>query len=308
MPEPETTPAAADTEAPLVVRCRDVKKSYDGRPILKGIDLDVRRGEILVIMGGSGHGKSTLLRLMIGTERPDSGSIELFGKEITAMTEQEMYPLKKRFGVLFQSGALFNSMTVGENIALPLREHSKLDEKIIHIVIKLKLEMVGLRDFEHLLPAQLSGGMKKRVGLARAIALDPEIIFYDEPGAGLDPVVLATIDDNIMGLARSMGATSIVVTHEMHSAFRIADRMVLLHRGEIIARGTPDEMKNSDDPVVQQFIHGRADGPIKSRLSSKDLFEDLLESDDDKDKDKDKGKRKGKGKGKRKGKGKDEGG
>jgi phospholipid/cholesterol/gamma-HCH transport system ATP-binding protein len=227
-------------------------------------------------MGGSGHGKSTLLRLMIGTEKPDSGSIQIFGREIADLAEQDLYPIKKRFGVLFQSGALYNSMTVGENIALPIREHTDLDENIISIIIKLKLELVGLRDFEDLLPAQLSGGMKKRVGLARAIALDPEIIFYDEPGAGLDPVVLAVIDDLIVGLGKRLEVASIVVTHEMHSAFRIADRMVLLYRGEIIAAGTPDEIRNSVDPVVQQFIQGKAEGPIPHRLSSRDLAEDLL--------------------------------
>lgn len=260
----------------VIVRCRDVRMSYDGRPVLKGVDLEVRKGETLVIMGGSGHGKSTMLRLMIGAERPDTGTIELFGKEITGLPEQDLYPIKKRFGVLFQSGALYNSMTVGENIALPLREHTDLDEKIISIIIKLKLELVGLRDFEHLMPSQLSGGMKKRVGLARAIALDPEIIFYDEPGAGLDPVMLAVIDELIMGLGEKLGVASIVVTHEMQSAFRIADRMVLMHGGHVLAEGTPEQIRTTSDPVVQQFIQGKAEGPIPLRLSSRDFAEDLL--------------------------------
>jgi len=260
----------------VVIRCEDVAKTYDGRPILQGINLEVRKGETLVIMGGSGHGKSTLLRLLIGAERPDRGRVELFGQDIAHLTEEEMYPIKKRFGILFQSGALFNSMTVAENIALPIREHTKLDEKIIRIIVKLKLELVGLRDFEHLVPAQLSGGMRKRVGLARAIALDPEIIFYDEPGAGLDPVMLAVIDELITGLGKKLGVASIVVTHEMNSAFRIADRMVLLYRGKIIAEGTPEEIRESPDPVVQQFIQGRAEGPIPLRLSSRDFAQDLL--------------------------------
>lgn len=260
----------------VIIRVRDIFKSYDGRPILKGISFDVRKGETLIIMGGSGHGKSTMLRLMIGAEKPDSGTIELFGEEITSLREEQLYPIKKRFGVLFQSGALYNSMTVGENIALPLREHTDLDDKIVDIIIKLKLELVGLRDFEHLVPSQLSGGMKKRVGLARAIALDPEIIFYDEPGAGLDPVMLAVIDELITGLGDKLGVASIVVTHEMQSAFRIADRMILMHGGVILAEGSPDEIKNSDDPVLQQFIHGKAEGPIPLRLSSKDFAEDLL--------------------------------
>ena len=260
----------------VVIRCKDLYKSYGDREILHGVDLTVHKGETVVIMGGSGHGKSTMLRLMIGAEKPDSGSIEIFGKDIGTLSEIEMYPLKRRFGVLFQSGALYNSMTVGENISLLLHEHTDLDENIIQIIVKLKLELVGLRDFEDLLPSQLSGGMKKRVGLARAIALDPEIIFYDEPGAGLDPVVLAVIDKLITDLGEKLGVASVVVTHEMQSAFRIADRMVLLYRGDMIAEGTPDEIRNSDDPIVQQFINGEAEGPIPHRLSSRDFAEDLL--------------------------------
>jgi len=260
----------------VVVRCTGVSKWYGDRQILHAVDLEVRKGETLVIMGGSGHGKSTLLRLLIGAEKPDAGNIELFGSEITSLSEEDLYPIKRRFGVLFQSGALYNSMTVGDNIALPLREHTSLDEKIIAIIVKLKLELVGLRDFEHLMPSEISGGMRKRVGLARAIALDPEIIFYDEPGAGLDPVVLAVIDKLIVGLAEKLGVASIVVTHEMNSAFRIADRMILLYRGKVIAQGTGDDIRNSPDPIVQQFIQGKAEGPIPLRLSSRDLAEDLL--------------------------------
>ena len=269
-------PASGKKRGDVVVRCSGVSKWYGERQILYDVDLEVRKGETLVIMGGSGHGKSTLLRLLIGAEKPDGGSIELFGTEITGLAEESLYPLKRRFGVLFQSGALYNSMTVGDNIALPLREHTNLDEKIIAIIVKLKLELVGLRDFEHLMPSEISGGMRKRVGLARAIALDPEIIFYDEPGAGLDPVVLAVIDKLIVGLAEKLGVASIVVTHEMNSAFRIADRMILLYRGKVIAEGTGDEIRNSTDPIVQQFIQGKAEGPIPLRLSSRDLAEDLL--------------------------------
>ena len=264
-------------ELPIVAQCRGVKKNYGNRVVLRGVDLTVHKGQTVVVMGGSGHGKSTLLRLMIGAEKPDAGSIEIFGQDIGKLTEEEMYPLKKRFGVLFQSGALFNSMTCGENIALPIREHAKLDEKIIEIIVKLKLELVGLRDAEQLIPAQISGGMRKRVGLARAIALDPEIIFYDEPGAGLDPIMLAAIDELILGLSKKLGVASIVVTHEMQSAFRIADYMVLLHGGVIVAEGTPDEIRSSKDALVQQFIQGKAEGPVPLRQSGKDLVEDLLE-------------------------------
>ncbi len=275
-PGPGADRDAAFQKGDVIIRVRNIKKSYGDREILHGISFDVRKGETVIIMGGSGHGKSTMLRLMIGAELPDSGTIELFGKEITGLAEQEMYPLKKRFGVLFQHGALFASMTVGENIALPLREHTDLDEKIISIIVKLKLELVGLRDFEDLVPSQLSGGMRKRVGLARSIALDPEIIFYDEPGAGLDPVMLAVIDELITGLSDKLGVASIVVTHEMQSAFRIADRMLLMHGGNILAEGTPEEIRASDDPVLQQFINGKAEGPIPLRLSSRDFAEDLL--------------------------------
>jgi len=270
------SPGGGSGEEPLVIECTKIHKSYGDRLILDGIDFHARRGEVVVIMGGSGHGKSTLLRQMIGAEQPDSGSIKLFGTETTTLTELQMYPVKRRFGVLFQSGALYNSMTVGENIALLLREHTKLAEKIIQIIVKLKLEMVGLRDFDHLMPSQLSGGMKKRVGLARAIALDPEIVFYDEPGAGLDPVALAAIDESIVGITRQMRATSVVVTHEMKSAFRIADRMVLLYRGKIVAQGTPNEMEASDNPVVRQFIRGETEGPLTGDMSTTNLAQDLL--------------------------------
>jgi len=259
-PRPSDLAGHRDTIAKgdVVIECRDVRKSYGEREILHGVDLDVRKGETLVIMGGSGHGKSTLLRLMIGAERADSGTVKLFGQDMGARDEHALEPIKKRFGVLFQSSALYGSMTVGENIALPLEEHTDLDEKIIDIIVKLKLEQVGLSRCEDLMPSELSGGMRKRVGLARAIALDPEIIFYDEPGAGLDPVVLAQIDHLIVGLGEKLGVASIVVTHEMSSAFRIADRMVLLYGGNIIASGTPEEMRNN--PAVDAFVQGRSDG------------------------------------------------
>ena len=273
IPLPTTRTREGIKKGDVVIECFDVRKSYGDREILHGIDLVVRKGETLVIMGGSGHGKSTLLRLMIGAERADSGTVRLFGQDMDKGSEDELYPIKKRFGVLFQSSALFGSMTVGENIALPLQEHTDLDEKIIDIIVKLKLEQVGLSRCEDLMPSELSGGMRKRVGLARAIALDPEIIFYDEPGAGLDPVVLAQIDQLIVGLGEKLGVASIVVTHEMHSAFRIADRMVLLYGGHIIAQGTPEEMRSN--PAVDAFIQGRSDG---GQITSpgRGFVEDLL--------------------------------
>jgi phospholipid/cholesterol/gamma-HCH transport system ATP-binding protein len=260
----------------VVIDVRDLHVEFGGRRVLNGVNLKVYQGETLVILGGSGSGKSTLLRAMIGALRPQSGSVELLGCAIHSVPEGELTAVKKRFGILFQSGALFNSMTVGENLALPLREHTDLDEEIIRIMIKMKLELVGLRDFEGLMPAQLSGGMKKRVGLARALALDPEVIFYDEPGAGLDPIVAGVIDKLISDLSQKLGVTSVVVTHEMGSAFRIADRIVMLYEGRIVADGSPEEIRNSDNPFVHQFVYGEPDGPIPLRRSKINYEDDLL--------------------------------
>ena len=261
----------------VIIRVRNLVKSFVGRVVLEGINLDVRKGEITAIMGGSGCGKSTLLRHLIGVLRPDSGEIWVKGKDITKFDENEMEAYRKHFGMLFQGGALFNSLTVRDNIALPLREHTELDERIIGMIVKMKLELVGLRDFEYLKPAQLSGGMQKRVALARALALDPEIVFYDEPTSGLDPVVGGVIDQLMMDLSQRLNITSVVVTHDTRSAFKIADKMVVLNRGQVMAEGTPEEIQASQDPLVQQFITGSPDGPIPLRQSSRDYLEDLLD-------------------------------
>lgn len=260
----------------VVIKVRNLVQEFDGRRVLDGINLDVYEGETLVIMGGSGCGKSTFLRAAVGLYKPTEGSVEYEGKNIVSISEDEMREIKKKFGILFQGGALFNSMTVGENIAVPLREHTELAEKIIGIIIKVKLELVGLTGFEHLYPSQISGGMKKRVGLARAIALDPKIIFYDEPGAGLDPITASVIDKLIMDLTKKLGITSVVVTHEMKSAFRIADRMIMFHQGRIVAEGTPAEIESSDNPFVQQFINGSFDGPIPLKRSGEEYRKSLL--------------------------------
>jgi phospholipid/cholesterol/gamma-HCH transport system ATP-binding protein len=260
-----------------IIRVRNLVKSFDGRVVLEGIKLDVDKGKITTIMGGSGCGKSTLLRHLIGILRPDSGEIWVNGKDITKFDESEMEDYRKRFGMLFQGGALFNSLTVRDNIALPLREHTELDEKIIGMIVKMKLELVGLRDFENLKPAQLSGGMQKRVALARALALDPEIVFYDEPTSGLDPVVGGVIDQLMLDLSRRLNITSVVVTHDTRSAFKIANTMVVLYRGKVMAVGSPEEIQASQDPFVQQFITGSPDGPIPLRQSSRDYLEDLLD-------------------------------
>jgi phospholipid/cholesterol/gamma-HCH transport system ATP-binding protein len=272
-----------------VISIRELVKSFDGRTVLDGVNLDVRRGETMVIMGGSGSGKSTLLRLIIGSFPPDRGSIRLFGSEVTNAPRSAMDEHRKRFGILFQSGALFNSMTLAENVALPIREHSDLDREIIDIQVKIKLELVGLLEHADKYPAQISGGMKKRAGLARALALDPEILFYDEPSAGLDPVTSAQIDRLIIDLTRKLGVTSVVVTHEMDSAFTIADRMAMFDRGRMLAvegrdwydrlRATPDdqaEALSTDQRLIRQFLRGDAEGPITERRDHGALARALL--------------------------------
>src|SRR3954447_17903995 len=261
----------------VAIQVHDVTKRYGNRVVLDAIRLDVFEGETLVILGGSGSGKSTLLRLRIGNVRPDGGDVISFGdKSIRNMTPQQLDEYRKSIGVLFQSGALFNSMTVADNVALPLREHTDLPEETIEIMVKIKLELVDLRQHADKMPAELSGGMKKRAGLARALALDPKVLFYDEPSAGLDPVTSAEIDQLIINLNKQLGVTSVVVTHEMDSAFRIADRMVLLDRGKFIISGTPQEMRESKDPLVYQFINGLAEGPLTDRRRAGGYEKDLL--------------------------------
>ena len=259
-----------------IIEVTNLVKCFGRRRVLDGINMKVYKGQTAVIMGGSGCGKSTLLRCLIGAYRPDEGEIKLFGKDIAKMDEHELNEVRKRFGVVFQSAALYKSMTVGENVALPLREHYNLDENIIRIIVKIKLELVHMRDFESYMPSQLSGGMQKRVGIARAIAMDPEIVFYDEPTAGLDPIVTSHIDHLIMDLSKKLHVTSVVVTHDMASAFRIADRIFVLKDGKFVEEGTPEEVKNSKDEFVQQFITGKPDGPVPLSRSASDFLEDLI--------------------------------
>ncbi len=263
--------------AESLIQVRDVVKKFGEKTVLDGICMDVLDGETLVVMGGSGSGKSTLLRLMIGNLPFDGGEIVGLGRSLQKMSRQEMDDYRKSIGVLFQSAALFNSMSVADNVSLPLREHTDLPEETIQIMVKIKLELVGLREHAEKMPAELSGGMKKRAGLARAIALDPKILFYDEPSAGLDPVTSAEIDQLINDLNQKLGVTSVVVTHEMESAFRIADRMVLLDGGEFVISGTPEEMKASTDPLVRQFIGGLTEGPLTDRRRSGGYERDLLD-------------------------------
>lgn len=252
----EMTPISelqVDTSGPMI-SLRDLRVSYGGREILHGISFDVQRGETLVILGGSGSGKSTLLRTLVGLEKPTSGGVWIRGKNFVAISEAERDEIRKRLGMSFQGGALFGSMTVGENVALPLREHTKLEPSTVEIMVRLKLDQVGLSGFENFLPSQLSGGMKKRAAVARAMAMDPEMLFFDEPSAGLDPIIAAGIDQLILDLKKAFRMTIIVVTHELASAFLIADRMVLINKGAIEAIGTVPEMKNSTQPKVRQFL------------------------------------------------------
>ena len=228
---------------------------YGTRKILDDVNVQARQGEIMVIMGGSGSGKSTLLRHLLGLHQPTSGSIKLLGKDITQLSADEMYDLRKNMGVAFQGGALFNSMTVGENVELPLREHTKLDENTIRIMSRMKLEVVNLAGFENLMPSELSGGMIKRAALARAIVMDPRLLFFDEPSAGLDPVVSAELDELILILRDAMNMTIVVVTHELESAFKIADRITVLDQGRILMSDTVDAVRASDNPRIQSLLN-----------------------------------------------------
>jgi phospholipid/cholesterol/gamma-HCH transport system ATP-binding protein len=260
-----------------VIEVRNLIKNFGKRRILNGVNLNVYKGEVMVIMGGSGCGKSTLLRHIVGTLKPNEGQVLIEGTDINAAKPQELNKIRRRIGMLFQSGGLLDYMNIKDNIALPLREHTNLDEKVIDIIVNLKLSMVNMRGMGHLLPAEISGGMKKRAGLARAIALDPAFVFYDEPTAGLDPVVAGVIDKLILDFSKKLSVTSVVVTHDMQSVFRIASRIAMLHKGEIVTVGTKEEIKNSDDELVQQFINGKPEGPISFLQKGDNYLKELTQ-------------------------------
>jgi phospholipid/cholesterol/gamma-HCH transport system ATP-binding protein len=245
-----------------MIEISNLYKKLGGLPVLKRIDLTINKGETLTIIGRSGEGKSVLLKHIIGLFRPDSGSILIDGEDITRRSRSDLYRLRRRFGVLFQGSALFDSLTVGENVGLGLREHKISFESDIRQIVAEKLSRVDLRGIEGKKPAELSGGMKKRVGLARALAMSPEYVLYDEPTTGLDPITADSINDLIVQLKTDLKITSIAVTHDMASAYKISDRIAMLHDGRIICVGSPDEIRDSDSEIVQQFIQGKAEGPL----------------------------------------------
>ena len=241
----------------------NLHKSFAEHEVLSGVHLEIRQGESMVVIGGSGTGKTVLIRCIIGLVQPDEGEIYVDGTEITSLNEREMNEIRKRFGMLFQGGALFDSLTVWENVGFGLRQHTRLREEEIRRIVSEKLGLLGLRNIEDLMPAELSGGMKKRVSLARAIAMEPEILLYDEPTTGIDPMMADAINELIIRMREKLNVTSIAITHDMTSAYKIADRIAMLYQGKIIEVGTPEEIKSSRSPIVQQFIQGRSEGPIK---------------------------------------------
>lgn len=259
-----------------LIEVRNVTKAFGETKALDDVSFGVERGKTLVILGASGGGKSTLLKTMITALRPDSGQILLDGDEVTAMPERRLAPVRRKFGVLFQEGALLNSLTVAENVALPIRYHTRLPAETVDIMVKMKLEVVGLREADEKLPSELSGGMRKRAALARAIALDPMIVFYDEPSSGLDPVATAVIGSLINDLKAKMGMTNVVITHDIQSAFEIADWIVLLYRGRIVTQGRVTDILRNEDPLVRQFVTGSVEGPLEVRSSELAYYNDLL--------------------------------
>jgi phospholipid/cholesterol/gamma-HCH transport system ATP-binding protein len=262
---PEIENESAQPEGPII-SVRDLRVKYGEREILHGISFDVTHGETLVILGGSGSGKSTLLRTLVGLQKPSSGQIWMKGQDIAAIPDKDLNAIRKKIGMSFQGGALFGSMTVGENVGLPLREHTNLEESTIEIVVRLKLNQVGLLGFEDYMPSELSGGMLKRAAVARAMAMDPEILFFDEPSAGLDPIIAAGIDHLILQVKKAFGMTIIVVTHELSSAFLIADQMLLVDKGNIVAQGTPEEMRTNTHPRVRQFLDRVAEPEVAQEM------------------------------------------
>jgi phospholipid/cholesterol/gamma-HCH transport system ATP-binding protein len=245
-----------------MIEITNLHKSFGSLQVLRGVNLTVMKGESMTVIGGSGSGKSVLLKHIIGLLFPDKGMVKVAGQVLNSLDEEGLNELRKKFGMLFQGAALFDSLTVWENVGFGLRQHTKKPDKEIRAIATEKLALVGLKNVEDKMPVDLSGGMKKRVGLARAIAMDPEIILYDEPTTGLDPITADAINDLIIDLRKKLGVTSVAITHDMHSAYKISDRIAMLYKGEIQETGTPDEIRSTTNPIVKQFITGSAVGPI----------------------------------------------
>ena len=258
-----------------LVEIRDLQFAYGDRPLLSGLNMAFPRGQIIAVMGGSGSGKTTVLRLIGGQLRAQSGSVIVDGKEVASLALSDLYAMRRKMGMLFQHGALFTDLTVFENVAFPLREHTNLSESMLHDLVLLKLHAVGLSNAAHLKPAEISGGMARRVALARAIALDPQLIMYDEPFAGLDPISMGVTANLIRKLNDALGSTSILVSHDVHESFFIADYVYFLSQGRIVAHGTPDQMRESSDPYVKQFVNAQADGPVPFHYPGRSLAEQL---------------------------------
>ncbi|MDO5289103.1 MAG: ABC transporter ATP-binding protein [Pseudomonadota bacterium] len=269
-----TASAAPAGDSPLV-ELRDVRFGYGERTVLDGLSLAVPRGQVTALMGASGGGKTTVLRLIGGQARAQSGQVLLAGQDVGAMDEARLYAARRRMGMLFQFGALFTDLSVFENVAFPLREHTRLPEPLIRDIVLMKLGAVGLRGARDLMPAQVSGGMARRVALARAIALDPELVMYDEPFAGLDPISLHTAAGLIRKLNDALGITSLVVSHDVEETFQIADQVIVLADGKVAAQGTPDEVRASTDPLVRQFIGTGADGPVRFHYPGPTIEQDF---------------------------------
>jgi phospholipid/cholesterol/gamma-HCH transport system ATP-binding protein len=252
-----------NSSLPTKIRVVNLHKTFGENQVLQGVDLEVRQGESMVVIGGSGSGKTVLIKCIIGLMRPDKGEIYVDGLRISDLNEKRMNEVRKKFGMLFQWGALFDSMTVWENVGFGLRHQRHLDEEGIRKIASEKLALVGLEKVEDLMPSELSGGMRKRVSLARAIAIEPEILLYDEPTTGIDPIMADAINDLIIQMREKLNVTSVTITHDMKSAYKIGDRIAMLYQGKIITVGTPEEIKNSSNPIVQQFIQGKSEGPIR---------------------------------------------
>ena len=266
-------------ESSAYITLRDVVFSRSGRRIFDGISLDIPKGKVTAIMGPSGTGKTTLLRLIGGQLRPDSGQVNVAGHDVPGLKRKALYTLREKMGMLFQSGALFTDLSVFENVAFPLRVHTDLPESMVRDVVLMKLEAVGLRGARDLMPAELSGGMTRRVALARAVALDPELILYDEPFVGQDPISMGVLVQLIRRLNQALGLTAVVVSHDIKETLSIADYLYLIADGQVVAHGTPSSLEVNQDPRVSQFMHGEPDGPVPFHYPAETLYRDILGHD-----------------------------